>query len=209
MPSQILQTTKEQVSYNQAQSIKRAQAKQHVDSILADRVRPPNSPQRYEKLKGFATHARIDYQAGTILLAGPMYQKTRPAIVVAPLSESFLVVPVLTHNSKGLKDYHVKCEYMGICDRRPGGWYKVQNDMPVLLTDKGMNGLLILPESTVHFTDPFDILYTRKTLILGKLCEYSTQILLEHYQGPSTKAPLLVRGLEPAWQARGAYRRGS
>lgn len=194
MPSPIIRITQEQVSYGQAQSTKQAQAKQHVESILADRVRPPNTPKHYEKLTGFATHPRADYDAGTILLAGPMYHKTRPAIVVAPLSESFLAVPVLTHGGNGLKDYHIKREYMSVCDQRPGGWYKVQNDMSVLLTDAGMQGLLILPESTVHFTDPFDILYMRKTLILGKLCEYSTQVLLERYRGAETRAPVLVRG---------------
>jgi hypothetical protein len=207
-PSPTLTITQEQVSYNEAQSTKRAQAKRHVENILASRVRPPNAPKRYEKLIGFAPHSRIDYDAGTILLAGPIYSKTRPAIVVAPLSKSFLAVPVLTYSGRGLQPYHAENEHMSICDQRPGGWYKVQNDMPVLLTDAGMRGLLMLPESTVHFTDPFDILYTRKTLILGKLEEYSTQVLLEHYQGPGTRAPLLVRGMEPG-RGRGWGRRGS
>jgi hypothetical protein len=72
-----------------------------------------------------------------------------------------------------------------------------QNDMPALLTDQDMRGTLLKPESVFHFTDPFDFLYDHKTLILGKLCEYSTQTLLEQYRRSVTKPPCLVRDPRP------------
>lgn len=115
---------------------------------------------------------------------------------------------MLTYNGNGLqgKDPRVKAEHMSICDQREGGWYQKQNDMPVLLTDLDMKGSLMRPESVIRFTKPFKILYGRATKILGKLCEYSTQILLEQYQKSATRRPRLVRG---PMQSSGRGRRGS
>jgi hypothetical protein len=197
MPSQRTRAKRKQVTSSIAQSTQAAQAKQDVEAILArpDRQRRPCSQPHYQKEEGYTPHVRKEYESGTIIVAGPMYGKTRPAIVVTQSPNSFLAIPILTYKGKGLKDKdpREKAEHMSICDQREGGWYMKQNDMPALLTDQDMRGTLLKPESVVHFTDPFDFLYDHKTLILGKLCEYSTQTLLERYRRSVTKPPCLVR----------------
>ena len=88
-------------------------------------------------IRNIIQHARREYERGTIVVAGPMYGKTRPAIVVAQSPNSFLAIPILTYEGKGSKDPREKAEHMSICDQQEGGWYLKQNDMPVLLIDQG------------------------------------------------------------------------
>jgi hypothetical protein len=90
-------------------------------------------------IRNIIQHARREYEPGTIIVAGLMYEKTRPAIVVAQSPNSFLAIPILTYDGKGLKDKdpREKAEHVSICDQREGGWYLKQNDIPVLLIDQG------------------------------------------------------------------------
>lgn len=201
MPSQDPNPTGKQVSPSTARSTQGPQEKEEVEAFLASRQRPPSSQPHYRPAKGYPRHDRREYELGTIILAGPIFDDTRPAIVVHidEHQDSFLVVPVLTYKGKGLKDKYPreKDEHMSICEGREGGWYMEQNNMPVLLINRDMRGTLMSPMSVVNFTEHFDILYDRGTLILGKLCEYSTQTLLEHYQGSVKKPPCQVRGPWP------------
>ena len=195
MPLQDPNATREQVSFSTARSTRGAQAKEDVEAILAMRKDCPSPHKDYDKVRDYTRHNKSKYEPGTIIVVRPIYQKKRPAIVVAKLDNSFLVVPMLTYGRRGLQgmEDHEKDEHMSVCDQREGGYYWKQNDMPVLLTDLDMRGTLIDPKRVVHYTERFNFLYSHKTTILGKLCEYSTEILLEHYRRSAARPARLVR----------------
>ena len=128
MPLQDPNATREQVSFSTARSTRRAQAKEDVEAILAMRKDCPSPRKHYEKVRDCKRHEDTKYEPGTIIVVEPIYHKERPAIVVAKLDNSFLVVPMLTYDGHGLdsKPYHEKVQHMSVCDQREGGWYRSQ-----------------------------------------------------------------------------------
>ena len=121
---------------------------------------------------------------------GPVHSKFRPMIVVALYRDHYIVVPLFTHQSRGISNpRYQKDDWISVKDHRTTECEQQSSHAPLTTSTLERDVPIFHPKSAAHVTAPASRSYTALCKMQGQLTQNSIFRLLDLYVERAPKPP--------------------